>query len=334
MGEPEATDFNTDFSARFDSPLRPVDVVSGLDVETFQERYAGPGIPVIFDDQVSAWPALERWTDSTYLTDIAGDRTVFARDLDAGQINQKGYREVYRSMPFSAFVESVTGQEPAPLYLTQGIILRARGSLRALERRSCPAWLPELADDLELPQFLSRQNLLEANLWMGPGGQTSALHFDECDNLNGIVAGAKRWLLFPADQSHDLLAGGGNGRQTIARGYHAKESGCFEPTARRSVSGFECVTQAGQMLFIPAGMWHQVFSGPGLSMAVNFWYLNLRSDAMHFAALRARRLVGFRARKRLPVVTGVVLADMARLMMMQMLRRGDRAPTVGPARYR
>jgi hypothetical protein len=77
----EVTDFDTDLSAHCDTPLCPVEVVRGLDPETFQQRFVRPGIRVVLDDQVSTWPALERWTDAAYPTGLAAGRAVFARDL-------------------------------------------------------------------------------------------------------------------------------------------------------------------------------------------------------------------------------------------------------------
>jgi hypothetical protein len=53
-------------------------------------------------------------------------------------------------------------------------------------------------------------------------------------------------------------------------------------------------------------MWHQVFSGPGPGLAVNYWYLSLPRDAVRAAVLHARRFSGFSRRKRFLLALGVI----------------------------
>jgi hypothetical protein len=305
---PPLRDFDTDFAPLFTPALQAVDVVHDLSPEDFERYYRRPGRPVIIEGVSTRWPALHRWTELAHLQAAAGHRPVFVRDLAAGCIDAGPYREVYRELSFGDFAQQVFSDPPPPLYLTQALIDRGNGLAALLGRKLSPAWLPELAADFTLPPYWAREHLFEANLWMGPGGQVSGLHFDEFDNLNAPIHGHKRWILFPHDQTQRLLDGDW-GMNTIGPGFHADAPRRFSGERSR-VRGYQCVTQPGQLLFVPAGMWHQVFSGPGLSLALNFWYLQWPRD-LGSALLHARRHTGFPARKRFPLVLAMVLAQFA-----------------------
>lgn len=328
---PPLRDFDTDFAPLFTPALQTVDVVHDLSPEDFERHYRRLGRPVIIEGVSTRWPALHRWTELAHLHAAAGHRPVFVRDLAAGCIDAGPYREVYRELSFGEFAQQMFSDPPPALYLTQALIDRGDGLAALLGRKLSPAWLPELAADFTLPPYWTRRHLFEANLWMGAGGQVSGLHFDEFDNLNAPVHGHKRWILFPRDQTQRLLDGDW-GLNSIGPGFHADAPRRFSG-GRSRVRGYQCVTQPGQLLFVPAGMWHQVFSGPGLSLALNFWYLQLPRD-LGSTALHARRHTGFPARKRFPLALAAVLAQLAWKASLYALGQRPRPDVrVGVTRY-
>lgn len=328
-----SSEFSCEFAPLFDPPLQPVDVVRGLTKQDFESNYRRPRRPVIIDDGAEAWPALKRWSDPAYLISAAGHRQTFVRDLDASNLDSANYHEAYREVALGELVERLFSEQPPAWYLTQGLIMRGDGLGALLGRRCWPASLPELAGDLRLPLYWPQDDLTECNLWLGPGGQISGLHYDEYDNLNGVILGSKRWLLFPHGQAPVLL-NGARGHDSIAPGFHAAQTERFAGL-RRSAQGYECITRPGQLLYVPAGMWHQVFSSPGPSLAVNCWYLRLPRDAARAAVLHARRYSGFAARKRFLLVLGVIGAKV--MLKTAQYGLGKRAPAevqVGTPGYR
>jgi hypothetical protein len=338
MASAGPAEFDIDFASCFQPPLQPVEVLRGVDFGTFRHRFRDPGVPVILEGETDDWPAMARWPDLAYLRRVAGEQPVYVRDLDRGSINGRKYSEPYQSFSFADFLERISGSQPQNLYLTQGVIRRPTGILRAFERELHPALLTVLAEDLPVPRFWQPDQLLEANLWLGPGSHASALHFDEFDNLNAVIAGSKRWLLFPAAQADKLTAGARDAQGTIVRGFHAGEPRRFEPAVRCTAHGYQCVTRPGQLLYVPRGMWHQVFSGPGLSIAVNFWFFSFARDAAKVALNSAHRYVGFRSRKRLAVALATIYLDAARRLarygIQQLMRLPPPEPAVGPTSYR
>jgi len=332
MQVPVSNDFACEFAPLFDPPLQTVDEVDTLSVQDFDSCYRRPRRPVIINDVARSWPALQAWSDPAYLVRAAGHRTTFVRDLEASSIDPEHYHEAYREVLFGELAEALFSGQPPAWYLTQGLIMRGDGLGAMMSRRTWPASLPELAADLELPPYWPLGELTQCNLWMGPGNQSSGLHYDEYDNLNGVVVGSKRWLLFPHEQAPGLL-NGANGDNTIAMGFHAGEPNRFAGN-RAGVRGYECVTRPGQLLYVPAGMWHQVFSSPGPGLAVNYWYLSLPRDAAHAAVLHARRFSGFSRRKRFWLALGVIGAKVA--IKSVQYGFGQRAPAeveIGPPGY-
>jgi hypothetical protein len=330
-------DFETDFAPLFDPPLQSVERVPNLDVETFHRQYREARVPVIIEGETDDWPALRRWSDPEYLKRTVGNVPTYVRDLENGSISGAGYREAYQRVPFCELVDQITAPTPRKLYLTQGILRRPTGLLQAFERTAYPAVLTALSEDVTVPRYWKPQEMLQTNLWFGPGEHASALHFDEYDNLNAVITGSKRWLLFPASEVGKLTAGHSDARRSIVRGYHAAEPERFEPIARRGVRGYQCVAGPGELLYVPVGTWHQVFSGPGLSMAVNFWFLRVPQDALRVATYTARRFSGFRSRKRFALAMGAVSAEVGRRLgsyaVQRVLGRERPPPRVGRTSY-
>ncbi|MEZ5702799.1 MAG: cupin-like domain-containing protein [Burkholderiaceae bacterium] len=218
MQAEKQSDFSERFAPFFDPPLRPVDVVYGLTPHAFETLYRRPRRPVIIGDGAKAWPAMTRWARPARLKSLSGHRPAFVRDLQASSVDADNYHEAYREVTFGELVERLFSEEPPAWYLTQGLVTRGNGIGALLGRNSWPAHLPELAEDLRPPPYWPEEDLTECNLWFGPGGQCSGLHYDEYDNLNGAVVGSKRWLLFPHHQTQRLL-NGTTGHNSIAPGF-------------------------------------------------------------------------------------------------------------------
>lgn len=113
------------------------------------------------------------------------------------------------------------------------------------------------------------------NLWMGPEGSFTPLHFDPTDNLFCQVVGSKRIVLFPRD--FPGLAGEEGRKNTASLEQRplcgeeiidAKDA--FWEAVGRGWRGWECVLNPGDALYIPEGCWHQC-TALGPSISVSFW---------------------------------------------------------------
>ena len=148
--------------------------------------------------------------------------------------------------------------------------------------------LLQLLGDFSIPPFYKDLSLRCINLWMGNSDQTivTPLHHDFNDNLYVVVEGRKRFTLFPPEQAPNLYVRGqllGVGANGIIR--YASMSGMphlsqldpespdqarFPLYAAAVPTRLDVDVQAGELLFLPAGWFHQV-SSSGRHIAVSFF---------------------------------------------------------------
>ena len=113
------------------------------------------------------------------------------------------------------------------------------------------------------------------SLWLGNRTQV-APHFDLPDNIACVVAGRRRFTLFPPDQVANLYIGPLDltpAGQPISLVDHAKPD--FERFPRyaealKHAQTFELLP--GDALFIPSQWWHGVEALEPISALVNFWW--------------------------------------------------------------
>jgi len=126
------------------------------------------------------------------------------------------------------------------------------------------------------PNFLDTVNpdlLTTTLLWVSLQGQISHLHYDLTETFLAQVAGTKRVLLFPPSVSEELKAyplDHPHDRQSQLRDLFDIEveipssvldSSKFDAYANR-FKGFQCVIRPGDVLYLPCGWWHHVWSTP------------------------------------------------------------------------
>lgn len=283
--------FDTAFQHRFPFPVEPVPVVDRDDMAAGMARHRESLTPAIVHGG-AAWPALSSWQDPDHLLRrVAPDSAIFCRQ--AIDPNAK-YRERYEETTWEALVQALLADGPAVGYLTQGLVFRARGFGRRIERSRYPALLHDLAQDCDLPNFMPDDALLEGILWFGRGGQVTPLHFDEPENVSGTIMGRKRWFLFPPSEAKGLLLPGKRSFGTVMSSLEALTRD-GEWRGGDVSHGYQVETGPGDLLYLPPGYLHQVYSSPEINAAVNFWYLDMRRLGMVRRALvaRARRRTGF-----------------------------------------
>ena len=131
-------------------------------------------------------------------------------------------------------------------------------------------------------------SLYGVNMWMGPRGSVSPLHYDPLDNLLMQFGGRKRALLFPAteaDPTAELAGrkdqrvgwyyagpkdGGGGQYNTSAVDAENPDLDKF-PLFSEAPPAIECILAPGDTLFIPGKWWHHVRSLDS-SVSANIWW--------------------------------------------------------------
>ncbi|MBQ5947920.1 cupin-like domain-containing protein [Massilia sp. ST3] len=157
---------------------------------------------------------------------------------------------------------------------------------RAMQDMSMLAYLDLAAQGTEgLPPYLGNLELRELNrfchwpayftkpgpprFWMGPAGTVTPLHADYDDNLFAQVWGSKR--IFLAPPHHDEFLYPREANALLFGSPFDPEAPDFDrfPLARQAAL-VELVVRPGDMLYVPAGWYHQVRS-LSFSLSSNRW---------------------------------------------------------------
>ncbi|WP_050462317.1 cupin-like domain-containing protein [Herbaspirillum autotrophicum] len=215
------------------------------DAATFRMR-AAAGLPFVISGLVGKWP-LSALTPQT-LRDRFGALPVRARVGD--YINTAFAPDrAMQDMSLLAYLDLVANDtQDLPPYL---------GNLELRELNALchwPAWFKKMGP----PRF-----------WLGPSGTVTPLHCDYDDNIFAQVWGRKRIFLSPPH--HDEFLYPREANAILFGSPFDPEAPDFDnfPLARQATM-IECIMQPGELLYVPAGWYHQV-RALTFSLSANRW---------------------------------------------------------------
>jgi hypothetical protein len=219
--------------------------VGVLDATGFRTR-AVEGLPFVINGLVGKWP-LSALTPET-LRDRFGDLRVRARVGDYVDTAFAPDRAM-QDMSLLAYLELVAhNTQDLPPYL---------GNLELRQLNTLCYW-PAYFKKMGPPRF-----------WLGPAGTVTPLHCDYDDNIFAQIWGTKRLFLSPPH--HDEFLYPREANAILFGSPFNPEAPDFEkfPLARQAVM-IECIMQPGELLYVPAGWYHQVRSLT-FSLSANRW---------------------------------------------------------------
>jgi hypothetical protein len=246
--------------------------------------------PVLLDRFVDTWPCGRRWT-----FDYIGSRVKTVKISRPSGDGIYRYHEFDR-IPFADFAETLTTSRD--VYMGLDPIYRSN------KEPHTPEDLKALADEMDVPGFIPQKDLRFANLWIGPGGNKTLLHYDPWHGLLIVLKGRKRFALFDSRQTsrmygysvfdlksvfeHKVLDSRINPANIDLRAY----------PSLAEAEGIQGFIEEGQALFIPGGFWHYIES-EDLNVAVNFFW-----HKKNLAAHLRRPLIEYRAKRAMIVAVG------------------------------
>jgi hypothetical protein len=235
------------------------------DAAAFRMR-AAQGLPFVITGLVERWP-LSTLTPQT-LRDRFGDlqvrarvgdyiNTAFALDRAMQDMSMLEYLDLVSTD--SAGPQDLTPLPPLPPNLPPYL-----GNLELRALNGMCHW-PAYFDKMGPPRF-----------WLGPSGTVTPLHCDYDDNIFAQIWGTKHIFLSPPHHDEFLYTSEANAMLFGSK--FDPEAPDFDkfPLARHA-SMIECTVNPGELLYVPAGWYHQVRSLT-FSLSANRW-----ARAMPFA---------------------------------------------------
>lgn len=212
--------------------------VDGLSHQEFVRQYELPGVPVIVTGAVGKWRAATEWTPARLLERFGATpfRVSASVDMSLGE--------------YLTYAEACGQREERPLYL--------------FDKDFCGK-CPEMAAEFEIPEYF-KQDLMSVVgprrrpdyrwLIIGPALAGSSFHVDPNENFawNATIAGRKKWVLYPPGCPPPSSAD--DERQLCLPRWFREH---YDDDEHADVR-LECVTEAGELLFVPRGWWHCVLN--------------------------------------------------------------------------
>lgn len=253
------------------SAVRAVDV-SGLDPASFTAEVMAAGQPIILRGAVADWPLTGAARSADALIDYLGARdagleaemfvgppTIAGRyHYGAGSDGFNFTREPTRFGTALERILATVDQADAPsLYV---------GSLPA-ER-----YLPGLAAANAL-SFVPPT--VAPRIWFGHRSSV-ACHYDTLDNVACVIAGRRRFTLYPPDAIGDLYVGPIDHTMAGQPVSLADDSTPADPRYPRfaavAARAQMVELEAGDALYLPKLWWHRVEATAPFNMLVNYWW--------------------------------------------------------------
>lgn len=261
--------------------MRAIAEFSGVDREKFRTNIRPLGQPAVLRGAAANWPAVAAAKESSgsldaYLRRFSGDRPVAAI---IGPPEIKGrffYTEDFRSLnfqrgmsPFNSFLDRLQRDRdnPNPFAI-------------AVQSEEIPTLLPGF-------EIENHTDLVDARVtpraWIG-NRISVATHYDLMENIGIVVAGRRRFTLFPPEQLKNLYVGPFEltpaGTPVSIVDPHNPDLQRFPKFAEALKHGQVAELDPGDAIYIPFHWWHGVDSLEPVNLFVNYWWNDgARADA-------------------------------------------------------
>ena len=255
--------------------MRPIAEYEGMDRERFEREIVPKGEPAVIRGLVADWPviAAAKAGDealAAFLREAASDEP-FEAWFGPPEIGGRfGYND-----DFSGFNHE---RKLATVDQLIDLLLRQRGHEQPFSmyaggipiRKHLPGVLPTIP----VPMLdMERATLI--SLWLGNRTRTAA-HWDLPQNLACVVAGRRRFTLFPTAQLPNLYVGPLDftlaGQPISLVDIDAPDLAKHPRFAEALEAALEAELGPGDALYMPSLWWHAVGSLDELGAMINFWW--------------------------------------------------------------
>lgn len=257
-----------------------MDEVSGLDASRFRAEIVARYQPVVLRGLVSDWPAVRAARRS------AEEAADYVRGFDRGAPVEAfvGAPDIGGRFFYGPDLASFNFErQRAKISDVLRFLLASAGDEKArsvyVGSAPVPDILPGFGEANALPLLDGTPAV--PRIWIGNATVVSA-HFDESDNIACVVAGRRRFTLFPPDQVANLYVGPLDFTMAGQPASMVKVSDPdFEtyPRFREALAAARVAElEPGDAIYIPTMWWHNVEALEPFNILVNYWWQDLPPD--------------------------------------------------------
>jgi hypothetical protein len=222
--------------------------------------------PAIFTGLMKGQTATKSW-DVPYFKEKLGDRSVKVVSHDKPKLFWDPERGLpVRAQPFSEFAERVfQRKEPSFSYLQDDINS-----------------LPMIRDDYALPRMMQEKQLFRGKFWLSGAGLITPLHYDPVETFHWVIRGSKRFVSYRPGVRRFYPFPAGSTAPFISQ----VDPDDPQPQRFPRFAGAKPVefwVNEGEILYLPAFWWHQVYSEGDVNVSLNFvWLASLAKSLRYF----------------------------------------------------
>lgn len=254
---------------------RAPEVIEGCTPQEIPAHVFDSETPLLLKGLIADWPAVQACSESVgdasrYLARFWSGEPVTVYIGNEGIDGRFFYNEDFTGFNFRS------GKAPLTQVLQK--LSESQGNPEAqsiyVGSTAIDRWLPKFREhnDVAVP---SSDAL--ASFWLGNRTRISA-HFDFPDNLACVVAGRRRFTLFPPDQIENLYVGPldktPSGQAISLVDFSAPDFAKYPKFAEALKAAITFDMEPGDALFVPSMWWHHVESLSAFNLLVNYWWCN------------------------------------------------------------
>lgn len=270
-----------------------------LSADQFYEEIAPLQKPIVIRDFAAHWPLVNaaKHTPHDFVSHLLRFYTGAKASILLGHPNIKGrffYNDDMTDLNY------IKGDERLDLYLGRLLELATKEVYPAVSIQNLMLGdiLPGLANENKSDFFPD----VEPRLWIG-NQATVCAHYDGSDNVACVVAGRRRFILFPPEQVANLYPGSLNftpaGAPVSLVDLHNPDFDRYPRFKTALENAYSSELHPGDAIFIPMLWWHHVDSLEKVNGLMNYWWNGSAAkeviqptplDSLNMAMLAMRRL--------------------------------------------
>lgn len=251
--------------------MEPIPERHDVDAASFRQEVVTAYRPVVLRGLVKAWPAVATGGGAALAGYLKGfDRgapvEVFAGANDGRffyRDDMSGFNFERLRRPLGALLDELVAGPPVSMY-------------------AGAASIPDHLPGFETANPMSLLDGVPPRLWVGSASLVAA-HYDLSDNIACVVAGKRRFTLFPPEQVANLYVGPIDntpaGQPASLAVVQQPDFERFPKLAEAMAAAQTAELEPGDAIYIPSLWWHSVEAPGPFNVLVNYWWEDRPADA-------------------------------------------------------